>query len=163
MRALMDHAVLNVENDEIMVSFYKGVLFLGAERLEEYRAGNVGFPSVRLKRTRSWISSPNEYGKGPSARARAAILSTTSVLRSIAPTGMRSWNGSRRREFPSRRAPSHGGALTESACRSTSATAKTTSSKPVTTTAKTIRNGVCWRVRARAQPAGPSRAGVNGV
>ena len=48
MQCLMDHIVLNVENDEKMIAFYSKVLMLSPERLEEYRAGKVPFPSVRL-------------------------------------------------------------------------------------------------------------------
>ena len=48
MECLMDHIVLNVEDDERMISFYSTVLMLAPERLEEYRAGKVPFPSVRL-------------------------------------------------------------------------------------------------------------------
>lgn len=48
MECLMDHIVLNVEDDERMMAFYSDVLRLAAERLEEYRAGKVPFPSVRL-------------------------------------------------------------------------------------------------------------------
>ena len=48
MQCLMDHIVLNVEDDEKMIAFYSKVLKLVPERLEEYRAGEVPFPSVRL-------------------------------------------------------------------------------------------------------------------
>lgn len=48
MICLMDHIVLNVEDAEAMTAFYADVLGLPAERLEEYRAGKVPFPSVRL-------------------------------------------------------------------------------------------------------------------
>ena len=48
MECLMDHIVLNVEDDEKMITFYSKVLMFPPERLEEYRAGNVPFPSVRL-------------------------------------------------------------------------------------------------------------------
>ena len=48
MQCLMDHIVLNVEDDEKMIAFYTKVLLLASERLEEYRAGEVPFPSVRL-------------------------------------------------------------------------------------------------------------------
>lgn len=48
MECLMDHIVLNVEDDERMMSFYSNVLMLAPERLEEYRAGKVPFPSVRM-------------------------------------------------------------------------------------------------------------------
>jgi extradiol dioxygenase family protein len=48
MECFMDHIVLNVEDDEKMIAFYSNVLMLAPERLEEYRAGDVPFPSVRL-------------------------------------------------------------------------------------------------------------------
>jgi catechol 2,3-dioxygenase-like lactoylglutathione lyase family enzyme len=48
MQCSMDHIVLNVEDDERMIDFYSKVLMLAPERLEEYRAGEVPFPSVRL-------------------------------------------------------------------------------------------------------------------
>jgi catechol 2,3-dioxygenase-like lactoylglutathione lyase family enzyme len=48
MECLIDHIVLNVENDEKMIAFYSEVLMFAPERLEEYRAGDVPFPSVRL-------------------------------------------------------------------------------------------------------------------
>lgn len=48
MQCTMDHIVLNVEDDENMIAFYSKVLMLAPERLEEYRAGMVPFPSVRL-------------------------------------------------------------------------------------------------------------------
>jgi len=48
MDCLMDHIVLNVEDDEKMIAFYSKVLMFAPERLQEYRAGDVPFPSVRL-------------------------------------------------------------------------------------------------------------------
>ena len=48
MQCLMDHIVLNIEDDERMIAFYSQVLMFATERLEEYRAGEVPFPSVRL-------------------------------------------------------------------------------------------------------------------
>jgi hypothetical protein len=48
MQCLMDHIVLNVEDDEKMIAFYANVLMFTTERLEEYRAGKAPFPSVRL-------------------------------------------------------------------------------------------------------------------
>jgi catechol 2,3-dioxygenase-like lactoylglutathione lyase family enzyme len=44
----MDHIVLNVEDDGKMIAFYSKVLLFVPERVEEYRAGEVPFPSVRL-------------------------------------------------------------------------------------------------------------------
>jgi len=48
MKCLMDHIVLNVEDEEKMIAFYLEVLMLSSERLDEYRAGKVPFPSVRM-------------------------------------------------------------------------------------------------------------------
>lgn len=44
----MDHIVLNVADVERSVAFYRDVLGLGIERLEEWRAGRIGFPSARI-------------------------------------------------------------------------------------------------------------------
>ena len=48
MKCLMDHIVLNVEDEKKMIVFYSEVLMLIPERLEEYRTGKVPFPSVRM-------------------------------------------------------------------------------------------------------------------
>ena len=48
MECLMDHIVLNVEDVEKMITFYSKILMLPPDRLDEYHAGNVPFPSVRL-------------------------------------------------------------------------------------------------------------------
>lgn len=44
----MDHIVLNANDVEAMVRFYRDVLDLAAERLEDYRKGEVPFPSLRI-------------------------------------------------------------------------------------------------------------------
>ncbi len=48
MKCRMDHIVLNVQDDEKMIDFYTKVLMLAPERVAEYQAGKVPFPSVRL-------------------------------------------------------------------------------------------------------------------
>ncbi|MGB3210418.1 MAG: VOC family protein [Desulforhopalus sp.] len=48
MKYTLDHMVLNIEDDEKMITFYSKILLMVPERLEEYRAGAVPFPSVRL-------------------------------------------------------------------------------------------------------------------
>jgi len=48
MQCVMDHIVLNVEDDETMIAFYSKILLFSTERLEEYRTGKAPFPSVRL-------------------------------------------------------------------------------------------------------------------
>lgn len=50
MECVMDHIVLNMEEDEKMIPFYVDVLGMAPERLVEYRAGDVPFPSVRLNK-----------------------------------------------------------------------------------------------------------------
>ena len=44
----LDHIVLNVDDIDRSLKFYTGVLGLQAERLDEFKAGKVGFPSVRI-------------------------------------------------------------------------------------------------------------------
>ncbi|MCE2463730.1 MAG: VOC family protein [Dehalococcoidia bacterium] len=44
----MDHIVLRCEDVERSLSFYTDVLGLKAERVEQWRAGEVRFPSARL-------------------------------------------------------------------------------------------------------------------
>ena len=44
----MDHIVLNVTDIEASLRFCCDVLGLKAERVDEFRAGKVGFPSVRI-------------------------------------------------------------------------------------------------------------------
>jgi len=48
MKFLMDHIVLNVQDEEQMIAFYSEVMMFTSERLKEYRAGEVPFPSVRI-------------------------------------------------------------------------------------------------------------------
>ncbi|BBC96014.1 VOC family protein [Streptomyces griseofuscus] len=43
-----DHLVLNVSDVERALAFYTGPLGLAGERVEEWRAGKVSFPSVRV-------------------------------------------------------------------------------------------------------------------
>jgi len=44
----LDHIVLNVADIDRSLDFYNGLLGLEVERLDEYRAGSVRFPSVRI-------------------------------------------------------------------------------------------------------------------
>ena len=44
----LDHIALNVRDVDRALIFYHEVLGLDVERLEEFRAGRVGFPSVRV-------------------------------------------------------------------------------------------------------------------
>ena len=44
----LDHIVLNVKDIDRALAFYSEVLGLKAERVDEFRAGKIGFPSVRI-------------------------------------------------------------------------------------------------------------------
>jgi catechol 2,3-dioxygenase-like lactoylglutathione lyase family enzyme len=44
----LDHIVLNVADAERSLGFYTGVLELAGERVEQWRRGEVPFPSVRI-------------------------------------------------------------------------------------------------------------------
>jgi len=48
MRAMLDHLALNVRDVDVMLHFYGEVLGLEVERLEAFRRGEVGFPSIRV-------------------------------------------------------------------------------------------------------------------
>ena len=48
MECKMDHIVLNVESVEKMIGFYIDVMMFAPERIKEYNAGEVPFPSARL-------------------------------------------------------------------------------------------------------------------
>jgi catechol 2,3-dioxygenase-like lactoylglutathione lyase family enzyme len=44
----LDHIVLNVADIDRSLNFYTEVLGLPGERVDEFKAGKVGFPSVRI-------------------------------------------------------------------------------------------------------------------
>jgi len=44
----LDHIVLNVRDIDRSLAFYTQVLGLKAERVEEFKEGKIGFPSVRI-------------------------------------------------------------------------------------------------------------------
>ncbi len=46
----LDHVALNVASVDRSLVFYHDVLGLKTERLDEFRAGKIGFPSVRVNR-----------------------------------------------------------------------------------------------------------------
>jgi extradiol dioxygenase family protein len=46
----LDHLVLNVWNVDVAIEFFRDVLGLEILREPEYRAGKVGFPSVRISK-----------------------------------------------------------------------------------------------------------------
>jgi catechol-2,3-dioxygenase len=48
MQGIMDHIVLNAEDIEALIQFYTEVVELEPARVEEFRRGEVLFPSVRV-------------------------------------------------------------------------------------------------------------------
>lgn len=44
----LDHIVINVSDVEVALAWYTGMLGLRAERVDEWRAGEAPFPSVRV-------------------------------------------------------------------------------------------------------------------
>jgi extradiol dioxygenase family protein len=48
MRLALDHIVLNVRDVERALQFYTDVIGLAAERVAEYRKGELPFPSLRI-------------------------------------------------------------------------------------------------------------------
>jgi catechol 2,3-dioxygenase-like lactoylglutathione lyase family enzyme len=64
----MDHIVLNVRDIERSIAFYTATLGLRGERLEEFRAGKVGFPSVRINENTLIDLVQVPGGAGPATR-----------------------------------------------------------------------------------------------
>jgi catechol 2,3-dioxygenase-like lactoylglutathione lyase family enzyme len=64
----LDHIVLNVRDVDRSLAFYVDVLGLRGERIEEFKAGKVGFPSVRVNDRTLIDLNPV---KGPAPRASA--------------------------------------------------------------------------------------------
>ena len=58
----MDHIVLNVADAERSLAFYTGTLGLKGERVQEFREGKVGFPSVRINEHTLIDFNPKENG-----------------------------------------------------------------------------------------------------
>lgn len=63
----MDHIVLNVRDIDASLTFYCDVLGLKGERIEQYKSGAVGFPSVRIN-SDTLIDLMRYEGPAPAAR-----------------------------------------------------------------------------------------------
>jgi catechol 2,3-dioxygenase-like lactoylglutathione lyase family enzyme len=63
----LDHIVLNVKNIDRSLKFYTEVLGLRGERIDDFRAGKVGFPSVRIDRTTIIDLFPQQDGAASAA------------------------------------------------------------------------------------------------
>ena len=60
----LDHIVLNVSDIERSLNFYTETMGLKPERLDEFRAGTVRFPSVRINADTVIDLFPIEGGRG---------------------------------------------------------------------------------------------------
>ena len=63
----IDHIVLPVADVDRALAFYHGVLGLAVEREAEFRAGQIGFPSVRLDPRFVIDLFPRPAGEAPAA------------------------------------------------------------------------------------------------
>lgn len=72
----MDHIVLNVSDIDRSLKFYMEVLGLTGERIEEFKAGKVGFPSVRINPDTLIDLSRKE---SPAARSSASDKTETNL------------------------------------------------------------------------------------
>ncbi|HWH76938.1 MAG TPA: VOC family protein [Candidatus Binatus sp.] len=68
----LDHIVLNVSDIDRSLKFYSEVLGLKGERVDEFRAGKVGFPSVRINDATIIDLFPAERGAAMSTSAKIA-------------------------------------------------------------------------------------------
>jgi glyoxylase I family protein len=72
--AQMDHIVLNVSDIDRSLHFYAHVLGLTAERVDDYKSGKVGFPSVRINDHTIIDLFPPERQEQPAGGGRAGNL-----------------------------------------------------------------------------------------
>jgi glyoxylase I family protein len=67
----LDHIVLNVSDIDRSLKFYTEVLGLTGERVEQFRDGNVGFPSVRINASTIIDLFPSKAGAAKPAAEKA--------------------------------------------------------------------------------------------
>jgi catechol 2,3-dioxygenase-like lactoylglutathione lyase family enzyme len=70
----LDHIVLNVSDIDRSLNFYTGVLGLKGERVDEFKAGKVGFPSVRVNSDTIIDLFPAQDRAGPEGEKRDGNL-----------------------------------------------------------------------------------------
>ena len=75
MDVLLDHIVLNVRDIPTSLNFYTSILQFDAERVPEYEAGSVPFPSVRVNaNTVIDLFSPKMWGSEPATDSKRINL-----------------------------------------------------------------------------------------
>ena len=73
MKAVLDHLVVNADDAERALAFYVDVLGLTPERVEQWRAGEIVFPSVRLNADTIIDILPPELWTRPAAGRGANV------------------------------------------------------------------------------------------
>jgi catechol 2,3-dioxygenase-like lactoylglutathione lyase family enzyme len=78
----LDHIVLDVANVEQSLHFYQTALGLGAERVEAWRRGEVGFPSLRVNDSTiiDLVSDPGSPSPGRTNLAHFCLVTDSPNL-----------------------------------------------------------------------------------
>jgi glyoxylase I family protein len=81
----IDHVVLEVTDPERSAAFYQDVVGLAPVRLEEYRAGAVKFPSLRIDESSLIDLFPRAMWRGPTAHNpnHLCLATTTEALAAL--------------------------------------------------------------------------------
>jgi len=69
----LDHIVLNVRDIDKTLEFYTGVLGLKGERVQEFKEGKIGFPSVRINEHTLIDFSPVERNSSDGEKANGNL------------------------------------------------------------------------------------------
>jgi glyoxylase I family protein len=81
----VDHVVLEVADPERSVAFYRDVVGMAPVRLDEYRAGAVKFPSLRIDERSLIDLFPPAMWRGPAAHNpnHLCLATTTDALAAL--------------------------------------------------------------------------------
>ena len=117
----LDHIVLNVADVERSLRFYEGVLGLSAERVDAWRKGQIGFPSVRINAATliDLVQSPPDHSDTHPNLAHFCLVTDDATLEGAIQTLATE-------SIPIGPAPRCAGAPAATPSRSTSATPTTT-------------------------------------
>jgi catechol 2,3-dioxygenase-like lactoylglutathione lyase family enzyme len=82
----LDHIVLNVTDVERSLAFYERVLGMGAERVEQWRRGELRFPSVRVNESTiiDLVQAPAEPSERRLNLAHFCLVTDDADLDSVA-------------------------------------------------------------------------------
>lgn len=110
----MDHIVLNVRDTDRSLHFYCGLLGLTPERVEEFRAGKVPFPSARISADTIIDLFPTRPDAAPIPERQGNLNHLCLVVDTDNLEGVRDYlaaNGHPSQEGPVHRWGAHGTAL----------------------------------------------------